>query len=206
MEEELEDDINDIDHELFVTPNYFTVQLYKSFKEEIDQIFRTHFQLNDDFVVKYKHRLAIKRGKMSFIYENDEREEDKTTYTNENVMNRMINLQKMKGLQNNDDDSQVQNILTKYFQARSFNIKIGETEMNEIFTFFKEKVKLNDKRYNSCDEVFLKSQNDGDGEYDETQLTHGNNSKTDMIELVEIVEDTVKVGDETNNFAEKNIN
>ena len=62
--EALEDELgNDIGFP--ITPKFLISQLYESFSEEINQIFRLHFGLCDEFNVTFKHRLGVKNRTMS---------------------------------------------------------------------------------------------------------------------------------------------
>ena len=45
-----------------VTPRYFVQKLYSSLQNEINQVFRRHFNLNDDFEVTFSHRSSTKRS------------------------------------------------------------------------------------------------------------------------------------------------
>eukprot|EP01084_Bolivina_argentea_P127095 224844_1 len=65
METEIQSDMINSLLKINVSSKFFTSQLYASVKTEINQIFRDHFQLNEDFTVEHKHKLNIKSRTMT---------------------------------------------------------------------------------------------------------------------------------------------
>ena len=55
MEEELQDQIN------FLSPKYFISQLFVSLKEDVNNVFSNHFDLNNDFEISLDLKLGIKQ-------------------------------------------------------------------------------------------------------------------------------------------------
>ena len=60
-----------------VTPIFFVSQLYASLSNEINHVFRNHFELNDDFEVEF-HKLGFRKRTMQNYDEQDE-DNDKET-------------------------------------------------------------------------------------------------------------------------------
>ena len=60
MEEELQA-ISPFNKTIFVTPRFYVSQLYQACDHEINQVFRAHFELDNDFTVKFTNSLSKKK-------------------------------------------------------------------------------------------------------------------------------------------------
>ena len=69
MEEELllqqnEEEKNNINNKIYVSPIFYVEQLYLACKDEINQVFRQHFEINTDYETRYVKSLQSKKKKL----------------------------------------------------------------------------------------------------------------------------------------------
>ena len=81
MEEELLNENNA--NQVNVTPRFFISQLYASLLDDINQVFRNHFGLNNDFEVQFRYKLGVKKRTLTQILDEDEQNEQKWDVDNE---------------------------------------------------------------------------------------------------------------------------
>eukprot|EP01084_Bolivina_argentea_P052312 96094_1 len=69
MEENLNSKVN---QEIEITPRYFTEQLFLTVQAQITNVFRKHFQLNKDFIVRYDNKARTRNQSKYYNSNNNE--------------------------------------------------------------------------------------------------------------------------------------
>ena len=122
-------DVNDDEEDDEITPKQYIKQLYSRLQNEINDLFRSHFNLNQDFCVQYQFKLSTLHKAISidpnhsFIHQNEgEINNDKNNTTE------MEMIQQQSNDNNADDDNDEQDIVID---------KVGNDDSNIIDTMQK---------------------------------------------------------------------
>ena len=136
MEEELVDEI-DNHAQINVTSKFYVSQLYASMQININKVFRSHFDINDDFEVTLQHRLSSRKRTMT--------EED-----NNRCIKNTPNLD-----ESHLDESQMKNVLEKYFNQKRVTSEMDRMNVLSQLIFTQD----NDELDIECTEVMDGSDN-----------------------------------------------
>ena len=129
-----------------VTPKFFVSQLYASLLHDINQVFRSHFGLNDDFEVQFQYRLGIKKRTLTQNLDGDDNNDGNDQFVTQNtnplhsdkrgeILKRMVT---QVGLGTNDsgqklNKSTLQSALHSYFVEKGITNKEGKQQLfNEL--------------------------------------------------------------------------
>eukprot|EP01084_Bolivina_argentea_P018698 34793_1 len=124
MQSELSNNNNLFGENISITPNFYTKQLYGSLKNEVTQIFRNHFELNDDFKVIYYDLIGRKRRRMAMNPGDDDG--NNLSSPNNKILQKIVTHTKLNlNIMGNGNERELKSVIHKYFNNNDnvFNVK-----------------------------------------------------------------------------------